>query len=109
MLTYNYGPMGVGEISNTLKSNKVYSQTIRLTAGHQYQFKNKHFVWENNPTYNYMNQLKRHSFSLFSQLYYFTNNGFRFSVNMNLNVSSGLSFKYNYLGSTNANVQNFKV
>ena len=109
MLTYNYGPMGVGEISYALKSNRVYSQTIRLSAGHQYQFKNKHFVWENNPTYGYMNQLKRHSFSIFSQLYYFTNNGFRFSVNMNLNVSSGLSFKYNYLGITNANVQNFKI
>jgi len=107
MLNYNYGPMGVGEISYALKSNKVYSQSIRLTVGHQYQFKNKHFVWENNPTYTYLNQLKRHNFSVFSQLYYFTNNGFRFAVNMNLNVSSGLSYKYNYLGNPNVNAQNF--
>jgi hypothetical protein len=109
LASYNYGPNGFGEISYALKNDRVYSQALRLSIGHQYQFKNKHFVWENNPTYLYLNTLKRHSFSLFSQLYYFTNNGFRFSVNMNLNVSSGLSFKYNYLGSTNANVQNFKV
>jgi hypothetical protein len=109
MASYNYGPMGMGEISYALKNNRIYSQTLRLSVGHQYQFKNKHFVWENNPTYLYLNTLKRHSFALFSQLYYFTNNGFRFSVNMNLNVSSGLSFKYNYLGSTSGNTQNFKA
>ncbi len=109
MASYNYGPMGIGEISYALKNNRIYSQSVRLSIGHQYQFKNKHFVWENNPTYLYLNTLKRHSFALFSQLYYFTNNGFRFSVNINLNVSSGLSFKYNYLGSTSGNTQNFKA
>jgi hypothetical protein len=109
MASYNYGPMGTNDISYSLKNNRIYSQTLRLSVGHQYQFKNKHFVWENNPTYLYMNTLKRHSFSLFSQLYYFSNNGFRFSVNINLNVSSGLSFKYNYLGSVSGNTQNFKA
>lgn len=107
--SYNYGPNGIGEISYALKNSRIYSQTLRLTLGHQYQFKNKHFVWENNPTYLYINTLKRHTFSLFSQLYYFTNNGLRFSVNINLNVSSGLSYKYNYLGGSNVNAQNFKV
>jgi hypothetical protein len=104
MAMYNYGPIAAGGISNTLKNDKIYSQMLRLTLGHQYQFKNNHFVWENNPTYMYMNTIKRHNFSIFSQLFYFTNNGFRFSVNMNLNVFSGLSYKYNYSGTTN-NVQ----
>jgi len=104
MAMYNYGPIAAGGISNTLKNDKVYSQMLRLTLGHQYQFKNNHFVWENNPTYMYMNTIKRHNFSIFSQLFYFTNNGLRFSVNMNFNVMSGLSYKYNYSGITN-NVQ----
>ena len=109
MASYNYGPNGLGELSYSLKNNKIYAQTLRLSVGHQYQFKNKHFVWENNPTYLYINTLKRHSFSIFSQLYYFSNNGFRFSANMSLNVSSGVSFKYNYLGSTAGTAQNFTV
>ncbi len=104
MAMYNYGPVSAGGISYTLKNNKVYSQMLRLSVGHQYQFKNTHFVWENNPTYMYMNTIKRHSFSIYSQLFYYTNNGFRFSVNMNFNILNGLSYKYNYGGLTN-NVQ----
>ena len=109
MAAYNYGPMGISSISYALKNSQIYAQSLRLSIGHQYQFKNKHFVWENNPTYLYLNTLKRHTFSITSQLFYFTNNGFRFSANVNFNVSSGLSFKYNYLGSSNGSSQNFKV
>ncbi len=105
MAMYNYGPIAAGGISNTLKNDKVYSQMLRLTLGHQYQFKNNHFVWENNPTYMYMNTIKRHTFSVFSQLFYYTNNGLRLSVNMNLNVFSGLSYKYNYSGVNNVQIE----
>ncbi|MCF8428650.1 MAG: hypothetical protein K9G64_00850 [Bacteroidia bacterium] len=107
--SYNYGPLGIGEISYNLKNNKVYSQALRLNLGHQYQFKNKHFVWENNLSYLYLNTLKRHSFGVRSEMFYFTNNGFRFSMNVNYNISSGLSFRYNYAGGNSANAQNFRV
>ena len=105
MAMYNYGPIAAGGISNTLKNDNVYSQMLRLTLGHQYQFKNNHFVWENNPTYLYMNTIKRHSFSVFSQLFYYTNNSFRFGVNMNFNVMSGLSYKYIYGGVNNIQIE----
>ena len=94
---YNYGPLGNYETATILKSTiNAYPQTIRLSVGHQYQFKNLHFVLENNPTYMYLNSLKRHSFSLFSQLFYFTDNNFRVSVNATINFTSGLSYIYDY-------------
>lgn len=105
--SYNYGPLGIGEISYNLKNNRVYSQALRLNVGHQYQFKNKHFVWENNPTYIYMNTLKRHAIGIRSEVFYFTNNGFRFSMNINYNVSNGLSYRYNYIGGNSPGNQNF--
>ncbi|MFN6038205.1 MAG: hypothetical protein ACK452_07045, partial [Bacteroidota bacterium] len=94
---YNYGPIGNVEISNFLKSpGSGYPQTIRLSVGHQFQFRNLHFVLENNPTYVYQNTLNRHSFSIFSQLFYFTDNNLRVSLNAAFNVTSGYSFLYDF-------------
>ncbi len=98
MATYNYGGLGIGEMVNNLQNSKSYSQMARLSVGHQYQFKNLKLILENNPTYTYLTALKRHSLSIFSQIYYFTNSGYRFAFNTSLNVTSGYSYKYNYAG-----------
>ena len=103
---YNYGPISNIELAyyiRTIDGN--YPQTIRLSAGHQYQFKNLHFIWENNPTYLYLTTLKRHGFSMFSQLFYFTNNNYRFGLNVTYNFTSGFSYKYDYSNGANSSVQ----
>jgi hypothetical protein len=63
-------------------------QSLRLSLQNQYQFANKHFVFENSLVYNYANTLNNHSFSLFPQLFYFNNTGWRFSINMNYTFNS---------------------
>lgn len=93
---YNYGPFSNIEKVNVLTTSPAtVNQMIRISIGHQYQFKNKHFVWENNPTYIYLNKLKRNTVSLFSQLYYYTDNRLRVCFFMNYNISSGLGYSYN--------------
>ena len=95
MFLYNYGGFGYLDMALLIKNlNGVYPQTIRINVGHQYQFKNKHLVWENNPTFMYVNTLKRNSFGLFSQLFYFTNDNWRFSFNAAINFIRGLSIRY---------------
>ena len=44
--------------------------------------KNTHFLLENTFNYNYLNINQRHNIGLFSQLYYYTNNGWRFNFNI---------------------------
>jgi hypothetical protein len=96
MFLYNYGGFGFVDMALLLKNlNGVYPQTVRMNLGHQFQFKNKHFVWENNPTYMYMNTLKRHSLGLFSQFFYFTDNNWRFTLNASINYIKGISLRYN--------------
>ena len=97
---YNYGPFGPANIAAFMKNpSNVYPQTVRISIGHQFQFKNLRFVFENNPTYFYVNTVKRHSLGLFSQLFYFTDNNFRVSLNAALNFTSGLSYIYDYTSS----------
>jgi len=98
---YNYGPFSNIEKLNVLKNSpSTVTQMIRVSVGHQYQFKNKHFVLENNPTYMYLNLLKRNSFGLFSQLFYFTDNNLRFAFFMNYNMNYGASFNYSNITTT---------
>jgi len=108
MTTYNYGPVGAGNFSYLLRNNQVYNQSLRISLGHQHQFKNKHYVFENNFSYNYVNTSKRHSFSLFSQFFYFTDNGYRFSLNANFNIVSSIVYKYKFTGNTGAS-QNYSI
>lgn len=63
-------------------------QSVRFAFQNQYQFKNRNFVFENSVIYNYANTLNSHSISLFPQLFYFSNTGWRFSVNVNYTFNS---------------------
>jgi hypothetical protein len=103
---YSYGPFGTLEAAKILKEGtNVYPQIFRISVGHQYQFKNKRFVWENAPVYTYLNALKRNGLSWNSQLYYFTKNLYRFNINFNYNINSGYGFKYAYQGLSNLTPQ----
>jgi hypothetical protein len=96
MALYGYGPFSIIEKINVLKySPPTVKQHVRATVGHQLQFKNKYFIWENNLTLMYLNSLKRTSASYFSQLYYYTKNNTRFSFFWNYNITSGYGFQYN--------------
>jgi hypothetical protein len=100
---YNYGPFSNIEKINVLKkSPNTVSQMIRISLGHQYQFKNKHFLWENNQNYIYLNTFKRHTFGIFSQLFYFTDNNLRFAFFVNYNITSGYGFTYSNVITTNS-------
>lgn len=102
---YNYGPFSNIEKLNVLKNSpSTVTQMLRLSFGHQYQFKNKHFVLENNPTYMYLNTLKRNTFSVFSQLFYFTENNLRFAFFVNYNLTSGMAYSYSNVVTTGAPV-----
>lgn len=101
-LRYFYGPQGVTNIVYTLSNQRRYPQYFSAALTNQYQFKNKHFLWENTLNYNYMNVNSRHSMGFYSQLFYFTNSGWRFNFNVSYNYNISDSYKYSYLpGSTN--------
>jgi hypothetical protein len=93
---YFYGPQSQFDVISSLSRQSKYSQVLFLSAGHQYQFKNKHFVFENTMSYNYTYINLRQNVSLFSQLFYFAQGGWRFNFNLNFNynVSDNIRFTY---------------
>lgn len=76
-IRYNYGSIAPTDLRFL---SGIYPQTIGASLNYQYQFRNPHFVLDNNFTYNYLNTFEKHSFGYTPQLYYFTNNGWRFYV-----------------------------
>jgi hypothetical protein len=100
LFMYNYGPSTEIERINVLnESPSIVTQMIRVNLGHQYQFKNIHFIFENNLNYMYMNLFKRNNFGLFTQLFYYTNNNYRFSLFANLALNSSSKVNYRNFGS----------
>ncbi len=91
---YAYGPIGQGNIVYLLTNQKVYPQTIAASLGNQYQFKSTHFIWENTFNYGYMNVNQRHNIGLYSQLFYFTKNGWRFDMNISYYYTISQSYTY---------------
>jgi hypothetical protein len=96
IVRYSYGPQGITNLVAPLRQQSVYSQTFSGSISNQYQFKNKHFVLENSLNYNYLNLNKRHSMGLFTQLFYFTNTGWRFNINASYNYNISQKFAYSY-------------
>nr|MBA3707165.1 hypothetical protein [Bacteroidota bacterium] len=96
-LRYFYGPQGITNLVYLLSSQRRYPQSFSAALSNQYQFKNKHFIWENTINYSYINVNNRHSIGLFSQLYYYTNNGWRFNFNVSYNYNIYDSYKYTYM------------
>ncbi|NND76560.1 MAG: hypothetical protein HKN39_00055 [Flavobacteriales bacterium] len=67
-------------------------QIGRFSANHQYLFADEHWVLENNISYTYNNRFKSQFLGVFPEIFFFSNNGWRYSLNpgYNLNVT-----KYN--------------
>ena len=80
-----YGPSSLTEQQLFLITGK-YPQTIRLSLNHSHLFVNTHFVLQSNTNYSYNNLFQRHSFNVYPDLYYYSNSGWRFNVNINYNV-----------------------
>lgn len=93
---YFYGPQGVTNNYYMLTNQSVYSQMFSGSISKQQQFKNKHLILENAFNYTYLNINTRHSLGLFTQLFYYTNNGWQFNVNSSYNVNIHKSYKYTF-------------
>jgi hypothetical protein len=77
---YTYGPYSP-QMIYIKEHNNVMPQNLRLSFMHQYHFANKHFVLQTSTSYMYTNYYNHHSFTLSPELFYFTNSGWRFSIN----------------------------
>ena len=95
-LRYSYGPIGQRNVGYIINQQGLYPQMFGGSLGNQYQFKNTHFIIENTINYNYTNVNKGHGIGLFSQLFYYTNSGWRFSLNTTYTYSLSQSFVYVY-------------
>lgn len=95
-LRYSYGPIGQRNVGYIINKQGLYPQTFGGSIGNQYQFKNPHFIIENTLNYNYTNVNQGHGIGLFSQLFYYTNSGWRFSLNATYTYSISQSYVYVY-------------
>ena len=77
---YLYGPYTTNLVVVKEKT-KVMPQNLRASIMHQYMFKNRHLILQTSLSYSFMNYYNHHSFTLNPELYYFTNSGWRFSIN----------------------------
>lgn len=84
---YNYGAFS-GTSLQTQVYNGITPQNVRLSLQNQHQFKNRHFILESNLVYNYGNVFSNHTIGYYPEIFYFTNNGWRFSVRGNYNFNS---------------------
>lgn len=80
---YNYGAFSTSSL-NIQKLQGITPQNIRMALLNQHQFKNRHFILESNLSYNYENVYKNHTVSFNPQIYFFTNNYWRFGLNSSL-------------------------
>lgn len=112
-LRYSYGPVGQRNVSYIINQQGLYPQTFGGSVGNQYQFRNTHFITENTINYNYANVNQRHGLGFFSQFFYYTNNGWRFSINGTYTYSISQSYTYVYtpgaVNSFNAELSDKKV
>lgn len=84
---YDYG--FITSSSSFAKTNdNITPQSIRLSLQNQYAFINRHLVLDNNFVYSYFNVFKNHSIGIFPTLYYFTDSGWRLSLNTSYSFST---------------------
>lgn len=95
-IRYSYGPAGQRNMSYYLTQQLGYPQTFGGSISNQYQFKNIHFLAENSFNYNYLNINHRNNLSLFSQLFYYTNGGWRFGINTTISYTLSAAYRYTY-------------
>ena len=83
MIGYFYGATSGPALISAINTG-VTPEYIRVSANHQYLFKNRHFVIQNSAAYNYQNQARNSRVNYTPEIFYFTNSGWRFSANCNL-------------------------
>lgn len=86
ILGYFYGPTSAAALESALLT-KITPEFVRASVSHQHVFKNEHFVMQNSLNYSYQNQVRNSRINYFPELFYFTNSGWRFSVNCNFSYS----------------------
>jgi len=69
-------------------------QSFSASLEHQYLFSNSHFMLQTGVNYYYNNAFNQQSASVYPELYYFTNDGWRFKVNFNYNLISGNIYNF---------------
>jgi len=96
---YNYGPYSPAMV-HYKEQNNIIPQNVRVSLIHQYLFKNRHLVLQSMVSYGYVNMNNHHSVNISPELYYFTNSGWRISINPAYTYySSKFSTNYNDLPS----------
>jgi len=77
---YNYGPLTPSMIE-IKETSGITPQTIRASFIYMYLFRNRHLALQSRVSYMYSNIHNHHSLNLSPELFYFTNSGWRFSLN----------------------------
>jgi hypothetical protein len=84
---YNYGAFSTSSLQTQIY-NGITPQNVRLSLQNQHQLKNKHFILESNLVYNYGNVFSNHSIGYYPEMFFFTNNGWRFSLRGSYNFNT---------------------
>ena len=84
---YFYGPNSPAAVESMVATgvNPIF---LRTSLNHQYLFKNTHFALVSNINHTFQNNLNSHRIGTFPELFYFTNDGWRFSLGMNYSLST---------------------
>jgi hypothetical protein len=91
---YSLSALNFGAQPNSLVSSKT-PQTFSISGQHQYLFSNTHFMLQTGANYYYNNVFNQHSTSISPELFYFTNDGWRFRLGINYNLVSGNVYNFN--------------
>jgi hypothetical protein len=96
---YNYGPL-TPEMVRVKNQYNIVPQNVRASFIHQYLFRDRHLVLQSMLSYMYTNIYNHHSVNVSPELFYFTNSGWRFSVNPTYTFySSKIKVNYNEIPS----------
>ncbi len=77
---YRYGANNKAAQDYQTATNQA-PQLGRIGISHQYLFNDQHWVLETNASYTYNNRFKSQFLGIFPEMYYFSNNGWRYSLN----------------------------
>lgn len=77
-IRYTYG--NITSLNNSTTNLAKYPQSVGLSFNYQYQFRDPHFILQNFFSYSYYNRFERHSLAYAPEIYYYTNDGWRFRL-----------------------------
>lgn len=77
---YNYGPLSPA-MAQLKMVNNIEPQTLRTSLMHMFLFPDRHTALQSRFSYMYTNVYNHHSLNISPELFYFTNSGWRFSIN----------------------------